>query len=67
MADKTRTLEEKNAPIKDVKFDVESILKSKQFKMIERDVLSVLLDEKKEYSIKQVREMLDRELTRTVK
>lgn len=48
-------------------FNKEQILTSKQFTLIEKDFLCVILEDQKSYSLTQVKELLEKELKRMVK
>lgn len=48
-------------------FSKEQILTSKQFTLIEKDFLGVMLEDQKSYSITQVKELLEKEFKRVVK
>ena len=48
------------------RFSYQSIVNSKQFKRIERDLLRVLLDKNREYTVQEAREILEYEMKRTV-
>lgn len=47
-------------------FDKEQILTSKQFTLIEKDFLGVILDSEKTYSVTQVKGLLEKEFKRAV-
>ena len=48
-------------------FNKEQILTSKQFSLIEKDFLEVILNSEKTYSVTQVKELLKKEFERAVK
>ena len=48
-------------------FNKEQILTSKQFTLIEKDFLGVILESEKTYSVTQVKELLEKEFKRVVK
>lgn len=43
---------------KEVKYNKEQILRSKQFSLIERDILEAILDSDKSYSIKEASKLI---------
>ena len=49
----------KEAPKKTVAFAKKQFLKAANFSRVERDVLAVILDDDKQYTLDQVQELLD--------
>lgn len=64
MAEKITT---KKAVKKETTYSKEILLESDSFKRVERDFLRALLDDKREYSINEAREVLNKKLEGVVK
>lgn len=64
MAEKTTT---KKVVKKETTYSKEILLESDSFKRVERDFLQALLDDKREYSINEAREVLNKKLEGVVK
>jgi len=59
--------EKKKKAEKELAFSYEAIMASSQFKNVEKDLLKVLLDESKQYSLTNVAKILKKELERVIK
>ena len=57
---------EKESKVEEQKYTCESILASKKYTNVQKDLLKALLNPSGEYSLKQVDEILKRELERSV-
>ena len=58
---------QKEAPKKEVTFAKKQFLKAANFSRVERDVLAVILDDDKQYTLEKVQKMLDDFKKRKVK